>query len=226
MKPPATWIIRLRAGACVAAILLMSATSARAQIAGFTLRGFGDIGATTFTADQSFDAILGSATGKVFGGGVEVVLPSRLFASVRASRFRESGERVFLFDGMQFDLGISTTITVTPVQLSGGYRFRPFRRVRVFRRIVPYAAAGMGWYGFTETSQFATDQERVADRFTGFHILGGGEVALRRWLAVGGELQWATVPGAIGDNANSVAHEFNENNLGGTTWRFKVVVGR
>ena len=63
------------------------------------------------------------------------------------------------------------------------------------------------------------------DRFTGFHILGGAEFGLWRWLALGGELQWATVPDAIGDDPNSVSHEFDESNLGGTTFRFKIVVG-
>ena len=81
----------------------------------FMLRGFGDVGATTFTAEQSFNAILGSRIGTVFGGGVEAVLPQRIFVNVRASRFRKTGQRVFLFDGEQFDLGIPTTITLTQI---------------------------------------------------------------------------------------------------------------
>jgi opacity protein-like surface antigen len=205
--------------ACITALVLLTAATASAQTGQFMLRGFGDVGSTTFTAEQSFAAVLGSATGKVFGGGVEVVLPVRVFANVRASRFRETGQRVFLFEGEQFDLGIPTTITVTPVQVTGGYRFGSSDR------FIPYAGAGIGWYGFKETSQFATDGENVDHRFTGFHILSGAEFGLWRWLALGGELQWATVPDAIGDDPNSVSHEFNESNLGGTTFRFKIVVG-
>jgi opacity protein-like surface antigen len=206
--------------ACIATLFVMAAaTAASAQTREFTRRGFGDVGATTFTAEQSFEAVLGSASGKVFGGGVEVVLPFQLFANVRASRFRETGQRVFLFEGEQFDLGIPTTITVTPVQVTGGYRFA------FSDRVIPYAGAGVGWYGFKEASQFSTDAENVDDRFTGFHILGGAEIGLWRWLALAGELQWATVPDAFGDDPNSVSHEFNESNLGGTTFRFKIVVG-
>jgi opacity protein-like surface antigen len=204
---------------CIVALVVMAATTASAQTREFGLRGFGDVGATTFTAEQSFAAVLGSASGKVFGGGVEVVLPFRLFANVRASRFHETGQRVFLVEGEQFDLGIPTTITVTPVEVTGGYRFG------FFDRFTPYGGAGVGWYGFKETSQFATDGENVDERFTGFHILGGAEIGLWRWLALAGELQWATVPDAIGDDPNSVSHEFNESNLGGTTFRFKIVVG-
>ena len=205
--------------ACIAALVLLTAATASAQTGEFMLRGFGDVGSTMFTAEQSFAAILGSDTGKVFGAGGEVVLPARVFANVRASRFRETGQRVFLFEGEQFDLGIPTTITITPVEVTGGYRFA------FSDRIIPYGGAGVGWYGFKETSQFATDAENVDDRFTGFHILGGAEIGLWRWLALAGELQWATVPDAIGDDSNSVSHEFNESNLGGTTFRFKIVVG-
>jgi opacity protein-like surface antigen len=196
----------------------MISTPARAQAQEFMIRGFGDVGATTFTAEQSFNAILGSKGGPVFGGGVEAV-ERHIFLNVRASRFRKTGQRVFLFEGEQFDLGIPTRITVTPVELTGGYRF-PF-----WTRVVPYAGAGVGWHHFRETSEFAADDENVDDRFTGYHILGGAEVGLWRWLALGGELQWATVPDAIGSDPNSVSHEFNESDLGGVTVRFKLIVG-
>ena len=65
----------------------------------------------------------------------------------------------------------------------------------------------------------------MVEQFSCFHILGGAEVRLVRWLSLGGELQWATVPDAIGEDPNSVAREFNESDLGGTTVRFKVIVG-
>ena len=192
---------------------------AAAQDDGVMLRGFGDVGATTFTAEESFAAILGSSTAAVFGGGVEVVLPRRIFVNVRASRFRQSGQRVFVSGGERFDLGIPATVTLTPLQITGGYRFP-----RVVG-LTPFAGAGPGWYHFTETSQFADTSENVDEQFSGFHILGGAEVRLVRWLSLGGELQWATVPDAIGEDPNSVAREFNESDLGGTTFRFKVIVG-
>ena len=193
-------------------------TSTPAQAQGFMLRGFADAGATTFTAGQSFNAILGSKSGPVFGGGVEAV-ERNIFLNVRASRFRKTGQRVFLFEGQQFDLGIPATITVTPVELSGGYRF-PF-----WTRFVPYAGIGVGRYWFKETSQFAASDENVDDQFTGYHVLGGAEVRLARWIGLAGELQWARVPDAIGGDPNSVSHEFNESDLGGTTFRFKIIVG-
>ena len=184
------------------------------------LRGFGDVGSTTFTAEKSFTAVLGSESGRVFGGGVEVVLPQRVFVNLRVSRFREVGQRVFLFNGEQFGLGIPTTITVTPVELTGGYRFD------FGWRLVPYGGAGLGRHRYQEASRFAEASENVNERFTGYHVLGGAEFRLARWIGAAAEAQWAAVPEALGDDLNSVSHEFGESDLGGVTFRLKVVVGR
>ena len=115
----------------VATLLLSPPANAQSRV---VLRGFGDVGWTTFAADQSFSAVLGSDTGRAFGGGVDVVLPRHVFVTLRASRFRDVGQRVFLFDGRQFDLGIPTTITITPLELTAGYRFDRGWRSRALRR--------------------------------------------------------------------------------------------
>ncbi len=205
-------------GAVIAAVILLSApVSAQNRV---SLRGFGDVGWTTFAAEQSFTAVLGSDTGRGFGGGVDVVLARHLFVTLRASRFRGIGQRVFLFDGMRFDLGIPTTITITPLELTAGYRFdRGWR-------LVPYGGAGVSRNRYEETSAFAEATENVDTHFSGYHILGGAEVRLARWLRAAAEAQWATVPDALGDDPDSVSHEFDESDLGGVTLRLKVVVGR
>jgi opacity protein-like surface antigen len=195
-------------------------TNAGAQTSEFSLRGFADVGSTTFTAKESFTAVLGSERGVVVGGGVEAVLPQRVFVTLRASRFREQGERVFLFNGEQFDLGIPTTVTVTPVELSGGYRFG------VGARLVPYAGGGIGWHRYQETSEFAEASENVEETFRGYHVFGGAEVRLARWMGVGAEAQWATVPDALGQDPNGVSAAFDESDLGGVTLRVKLVIGR
>ena len=201
----------------VVTLLLPPAASAQS---GVVLRGFGDIGWTTFAADQSFSAVLGSDTGRTFGGGIDVVLPRHVFVTLRVSRFRDVGQRVFLFDGTRFDLGIPTTITITPLEFTAGYRFdRGWR-------LVPYGGAGMSRHRYEETSAFSEASERVDAHFSGYHVLGGAEVRLARWLGAAVEAQWATVPDALGDDPNSVSGEFEESNLGGVTFRLKVVVGR
>ena len=217
-RPVASGFSRKKLAAIVV-VALMMAIPAEAQT-DFMLRGFGDVGWRTFTAAESFKAVLGSDRGMVFGGGAEVVLPWRIFANVRASRFRETGERLFIFNDEQFDLGIPTTITVTPIELTGGYRFD------FGSRVVPYAGAGVGWHQYEETSQFAESSENVKERFTGYHVLGGVEVRAASWLGAAFEAQWATVPDALGSDPNGVSAEFDESDLGGVTARVKFVIGR
>ena len=203
----------------VVVVVMLQGSPSDAQ-SSFMLRGFGDMGWTTFAAEKSFTAVLGSDTGRVIGGGVEAVLPQHVFVSLRASRFREVGQRVFLFNGVQFGLGIPTTITVTPVELTAGYRFD------FGWRVVPYGGAGVGRHRYVETSEFSEASENVSERFSAYHILGGAELRLAQWLGAAAEAQRATVPDALGDDPNSVSHEFDESDLGGVTFRLKVVVGR
>jgi len=203
--------------ACVFAIVC--ASNAGAQDLGF--RGFGDFGSTRFAAADSFDAVLGTHRGIVFGGGVEVVLDSGIFFGVSASRFQKDGTRVFVFNNDVFSLGIPTTIRVAPFQVTGGYRFKVGRR-----RIIPYAGGGVGWYRYSETSDFAADDENVSETFTGYHVLGGAEYRLSRLFGVSGEIEWSIVPDALGQDPNSASAAFNETDLGGATVRVKFVVGK
>ena len=185
------------------------------------IRGFADVGSTTFTASDSFETILGSATGVVFGGGVEGVLPKNIFVNVRASRFRKTGERVFVTEGGErFGLGIPTTITVTPVEFTGGFR------VDRGWRVVPYGGGGFGRHRYEESSDFAAADENVKESFTGYHVLGGAEFRISQWIGAAGELQWATVPDALGEDPNGVSNHFEETDLGGVTVRVKIVIGR
>jgi opacity protein-like surface antigen len=207
---------RARAIAAAAALwALAGAGSADAQV-----RGFADVGATAFSAAESFETILGSRSGLVLGGGVEAMLPMNLFVNVRASRFRKTGERVFMFEGERFGLGIPATITITPVQFTAGYRHDRGWRV------VPYGGGGVGRHQYEETSDFAEGGENVKESSTGYHLLGGAEVRVSRWAAVAGEAEWATVPDALGEDPNGVSSAFDETDLGGATFRLKVVIGR
>lgn len=185
------------------------------------MRAFGDLGYTSFTAKESFEATLGSATGIVFGGGAEVVLPQRIFVGVRFSRFTAEGERVFVAGGETFRLGIPMTVTVTPVLLSGGFRFGTPRS-----RVLPYVGGGIGWHRYQEASTFATGDDDVHETFQGYHVLGGAEFRVSRLLGVAGEAEWATVPGALGQHPLSASAAFDETDLGGLTLRVKVVIGR
>ena len=218
-----------RLGAAAAVLCLLAPAMAAAQApaprpaaaAGVGVRGFVDAGVRTFTAADSFEAVLGTRSATIAGIGGEIVLPQRIFANVRVSWFEQTGERVFVFEGETFPLGIDTTVRIVPVEITGGYRFAAGSR-----RVIPYAGGGVGWHRYEETSEFAASGENVSERFRGFHVLGGAEIRVARWLGVGGEVQWTTVPDALGADPNSVAAAFGEDDLGGTAVRVKVVIGR
>jgi hypothetical protein len=195
-----------------------------------TFRGFGDVGVTVFSATQSFKAILGRPAGPLFGGGLELGLPKHLFLSVGASRFRRTGHRVFAFQGTVFDLNEPATITITPLEITAGYRYtgpaQPARRAAAPAKLIPYVGGGVGWHKYTETSAHSTDADDVHATFTGYQVVGGLEMPLQKWMALAAEAQFASVPNALGQDPNGVSSVYNERDLGGFTVRVKVVVGR
>lgn len=194
---------------------------AQRQASGVQVGGYAMAGAINFTAAESFDAIVGTSSGPIFGGGVRIGLPlGGLFVDVGAWRYRGEGERVFAANGELFKLGIPVVIEVTPLEISGGWRLR-LRRVP---KLLPYAAGGFTILQYQETSDFSTPSEDVDDRFSGYHLLGGAEYRITRWVGLAGEVSWSTVPDAIGKSGVSAA--FNDTDLGGTTFRFKVTIGR
>jgi opacity protein-like surface antigen len=193
---------------------------ALAQDAPFSIRGFADAGVRTFTATKSFEAILGQSFGPVFGGGIGIVERHGVFGELRASRFQRTGKRAFVFAGEVFSLDVDDTIAVTPLEVTGGYRFD---RGWSF---VPYGGAGAGWHRLEESSPSSASDEDVRDTFMGYHVLGGAEFRLSRWIAAAGEAQWTSVPDAFGQDPNSVARAFGESNLGGLSARVKIIIGR
>lgn len=210
-----TWLTSM------ASLMLVAVCISDVQAQDIGFRGFADVGGTRFAAGQSFDAVLGTHTGVVFGGGVEAIVARDFFVNVRASWFQKDGTRVFVLNEEVFDLGIPTTVRVTPVQITGGYRFKVGRR-----QIVPYVGGGVGWYRYSETSDFAASDEDVSETFTGYHLLGGAEFRVARLFGVSGEVEWSGVPNALGQNPNSVSAAFDETDLGGITFRVKFVVGK
>jgi len=201
--------------------ILLAAGPAAAQSApapAVSLHGFVLVGAETFTASQTFKATMGKSSGLVYGGGGEIALRSGIFARVSVSRYKDTGQRAISLEGQVFQLGIPLTATITPIEVTGGYRFVGLGRV------VPYAGGGIGTYKYTETSRFADSSENVSASYTGYHFLGGVDVGITSWLRAGGELEYASVPNALG--TGGLSQEFNETNLGGTTFRMVISVGR
>ena len=183
--------------------------------------GYAMFGRIAFTAAESFDAILGTSTGSIVGGGARVGLPwYGLFADVGAWRFHGEGERAFVFNGEVIPLGLPVEVTVVPIEISFGWR----ARFRQMPKLVPYVAAGLTSMKYQETSASSTESENVEERFGGYHLMGGAEYKILRWLGVAGEVAWTTVPDSIGESG--VSQSFDETDLGGTTLRVKITIGQ
>ncbi len=193
------------------------ATSSRSvQIGGYAM-----VGQFRFASARSFDTILGTDSGPIAGGGATVGLPvGGLFVDIGAWQFAQSGERVLVLGSEVIPLGIPVEIRIVPVEISAGWRFR----IRRLPKLIPYAAGGYTSFGYKETSTFAGTGEDVDERFGGYHLRGGVEFKITRWLGVAGEATWTTVPDAIG--GGGVSKAFNEDNLGGTSFRARLTVGR
>jgi len=185
------------------------------------VRGFVEAGARTFTASKSFDAVLGSHAGPLFGAGADVLVGRKLFVSFGVSRFQKDGERVVVAGGEAFPNGIPTTISIVPIEISAGWRFADARR-----SVIPYVGGGLGWHRYKETSDFALADEDVQFTKAGFQLLGGAEWRASRWLGVAGEAAWMSVPNAFDGGTTSAAGAFGEDDLGGAVFRVKVVLGR
>jgi len=203
-----------------AALMLSAAASAHAQDR-VSLRVFGEASAQRFSAAHSFDATFGQSVEPFFGGGLQATFRDRFFAELGASRFTKAGDRVFVNNGQVYHLGIPLSATITPLELTGGYRFHPRR----LRRVAPYLGAGVGWYRYEQTSAFADPSENVDTRKNGFLAVGGAEFRVHRWIALTGDVAYTHIPGILGQDP-SVSHEFGETDLGGLAGRFRIVVGK
>lgn len=208
-------------GFVLAVMLAASPAAAQTNDNAVGVRGFVTLGNISFNAEESFDAIFDSSSGAIFGGGGQVLLPWGIYVEVAAARFSAEGERAFVGPAPErevFKLGIPLEVKVTPLDITGGWRFRRWERV------VPYGGAGYSSYRYQETSEFSDPDEDIDERYSGFHIVGGAEYLPFRWLAIGGEVAWSSIADALGDGG--VAAAFDEDNLGGTTVRLKISIGR
>jgi hypothetical protein len=185
-----------------------------------TIRPFVMATEQSFAAIDTFDAVFDKSYFPFFGGGAQILIKDRYFVEFTVSRFRQTGERAFLSGGRPFKLGIPLTATITPVEIVGGYRFK----VRNLPRVRPYIAAGIGSYGYQETSSFAEAGEDVDIRHSGYLVNGGAEFRVHRWAALAIDAQYSHVAGIIG-NAG-VSQQAGESDLGGIAARVKLVIGR
>ena len=209
-----------RLGLVVALLLCATGPAAAQGTPGLSIRPFVMFTEQSFTAVDTFDAVFGKTYAPFFGGGVQVVVSDGFFVELTASRFRQTGERAYLSGGQAFTLGIPLTATITPLEISAGYRFT----LRQLPRVRPYAAAGFGSYSYQETSDFSLPGEDLDTRHSGFVVNGGAEFRVHTWIGLAVDVQYSQVKGILG--TGGVSQQAGESDLGGIAARVKVVVGR
>jgi hypothetical protein len=180
--------------------------------------GFGQIGVGRWLAHNTFDAVAGSPYFPMFGGGAEVRLPNGVFGAGSVEYFQKKGQRVFVNNGTAFRLGIADRIRIIPIEGRVGYR-------QSLGSYAWYAAGGAGVYLYRERSDFSTGSDNVDKTSASYHALAGVEVPIGdSMFRTAFEVEFTTVPGALGDNGASAA--FGEHNLGAIQARLRVLFGR
>ena len=179
--------------------------------------GFGQVGLQRWRAKDTFAAVLGSAQAPMFGAGVQARVHGQILVEGSIDYFKKDGERVFISDGEVFKLGIRDTVRVMPVSITVSYRERA-------RRFAYYGGVGFGKYLYKEDSDFADPTENINERFTSYHVVGGLELGALGAIKTAFEVQYTTVPDALGTSGASKS--FGEKDLGGLQLRVKVLVGR
>lgn len=169
---------------------------------------------TSMSAKQTFDAVIGTSQLVFKGGGAEALnLWRGVFARVALSSTKETGSRVVVTDDEVVSLDIPVSIEIVPLEIGGGWRFPALAG----GHLVPYAGGGWLWTNYKETSEFAIGDENTDTAFNGSVVFAGIEAAFLEWIIAGAEVQYRSVPGALGDGGVSEVYE--EDNLGGVTVR-------
>ena len=187
---------------------------------GIGFRGFGTVTFDKMSASDSFKAVVGEDTVVFWGGGAQVTnLWRGLFAEVAFEFAKKDGERVFVGPNDEvFQLGIPLEIKMMPVDVVAGWR------TPIANNVLAYAAGGMSFLTYEETSDFADADENVDDNFRGLVLFGGIEYRAAQWVHVRGEVRYRRFDDAIGAGGASAA--FDEDDLGSFGFALKVAVGR
>jgi outer membrane protein with beta-barrel domain len=212
--------------------LLSAAADVRAQVRppqarppvvderpGLSLRPFVMISAQWFDAHKSIEAIFGQPVQPVWGGGLSAAWRNGLFVDFTASRFNRTGERAFFFNDESFQLGIPVKVSLIPVEVTAGARFPASRKV------LPYFGGGIGWYSYKEEDETGGSAADVfKERHQGYLALGGAEYRFNRSVGLAVDVQFTHVPGILG--TGGISKELSEDDLGGISGRFRLILGR
>jgi len=176
----------------------------------FDLRGYLHFDEVFMSASQSFDAVVG-ASGLTAGGvGLDILnLWRGVFARTGIARMGGHGSRVFVAGGDVVSLNVPVAVSISTLELGAGWRYTHPR----YPAYVFYGGADLLHVGYREKSKLAAETSVFTDGFWGSALFGGVEVKVWKRIVAGGELQFRSVPNALGDGGVSAAYQ--ETNLGG-----------
>lgn len=183
------------------------------------LRGFFVATEQSFAAKTTVEAAFGKSTQPFFGLGAQITSPGGFYVEFGVTRFQQTGQRAFLSNGQAFPLAIPLTVTITPIELSFGYRIG----AKTWK-IIPYVAGGVGRYNYREESDFAAEGDDLDTHHVGYLATGGVEFRVQKWIGLAVDAQYTHVPGILG--LGGVSKDAGEADLGGIAARFKVLIGR
>lgn len=176
----------------------------------FDFRAYAHLDEVWMQASQSFDAVIGTSSLTAGGVGVDVVdLWRGLFVRAGISRMGGHGSRVFFIDGDVVASNVPVAVRMRTIELGAGWRQALPKRPKY----VVYGGVDLLRVRYTEVSDVATDDENAPEGFWGSSIFGGLEVQIWKRMIAGGEVQFRSVPDAIG--SAGVSNDFDETNLGG-----------
>jgi opacity protein-like surface antigen len=196
-----------------ASVLALAPLSARAGEIALEVHA----GYFQMAAENSASALFDSRGGGTFGGAVRYTFWRGAYVSAGARTFSKEGERVFVAapNAAVQKLGFPLKVTLTPIFLTAGYRFRDGKM------IVPYVGIGGALTSYKEESEVAGESFDDDGSKAGFVGLAGVEVG-RGTFRVGAEAGYTTVPDAVG--LAGVSKVYGEDDLGGWHVVGKVIV--
>jgi opacity protein-like surface antigen len=200
-----------------AAILTGTSSLASAQAIGASV--YVTYGTTSLTASNTFEATAGTSRKSAPGiGGTVTGLWRGAFVDVAFTQYKLDAQRLFIDQGTVFPLGIPVRITMRPLDLVGGWRYKSRGLVS------PYGGAGIVFFQYLENSDFATAGDDINERKTGVVALAGADVRVLRLVSVGGEFRYRAVDGVLG--LGGVSQVFGDDQLGGLSFAARFSVGR
>lgn len=203
---------RKACGTALALAFILAAKTATAQGAYVTGAG----GYERFSASKSAKAVFDTTGGITFGGEVGYVFEGGPYVAIAVRTLSKTGERAFVADanGAPFRLGFPLTLRVTPIYVSGGYRFTGASS------IAPYVGGGVGIALYRERSDFVGEISTLNTSKLAVLALAGAEVG-RGSLRFGVEAAFLSVPNALG--VGGVSKVYGEKDAGGLSMVAKLI---